>query len=64
MEEYKKLLRLLHKDRQYLWELNARLAFCTALRVSDILSLAWADNLQKSSMTKIEKKTFYDRILE
>ena len=21
MEEYKKLLRLLHKDRQYLWEL-------------------------------------------
>ena len=40
MEEYKKLLRLLHKDRQYLWELYARLAFCTALRVSDILSLA------------------------
>ena len=28
MEEYKKLLRLLHKDRQYLWELYARLAFC------------------------------------
>ena len=57
MEEYKKLLRLLHKDRQYLWELYARLAFCTALRVSDILSLAWADILHKGSLTKIEKKT-------
>ena len=57
MEEYKKLLRLLHKDRQYLWELYARLAFCTALRVSDVLSLAWADILHKGSLTKIEKKT-------
>lgn len=57
MEEYKKLLRLLHKDRQYLWELYARLAFCTALRVSDVLSLAWADILHKGSLIKIEKKT-------
>ena len=57
MEEYKKLLHLLHKDRQYLWELYARLAFCTALRVSDVLSLTWADILYKGSLTKIEKKT-------
>ncbi len=40
-----------------MWELYARLAFCTALRVSDILSLAWADILHKGSLTKIEKKT-------
>lgn len=33
MEDYKKLLYLLHKDRQYLWELYARLAFCTATGV-------------------------------
>ena len=56
MEEYKKLLRLLHKDRQYLWELYARLAFCTALRVSDVLSLAWADILHRSKLRrKLEK---------
>ena len=57
MEDYKKLLYLLHKDRQYLWELYARLAFCTALRVSDILSLTWSDILHKGSLTKSEKKT-------
>ena len=32
MEEYKKLLRLLHKDRQYLWELYARLHCTTSIR--------------------------------
>ena len=57
MEDYKKLLYLLHKDRQYLWELYARLAFCTALRVSDILPLTWSDILHKGSLTKSEKKT-------
>ena len=57
MEDYKKLLYLLHKDRQYLWELYARLAFCTALRVSDILHLTWSDILHKGSLTKSEKKT-------
>ena len=56
MEDYKKLLYLLHKDRQYLWELYARLAFCTALRVSDILPLTWSDILHKGSLTKSEKK--------
>ena len=57
MEDYKKLLYLLHKDRQYLWELYARLAFCSALRVSDILPLTWSDILHKGSLTKSEKKT-------
>ena len=57
MEDYKKLLYLLHKDRQYLWELYARLAFWTALRVSDILPLTWSDILHKGSLTKSEKKT-------
>ena len=57
MEDYKKLLYLLHKDRQYLWELYARLAFCTALRVSDILPLTLSDIQHKGSLTKSEKKT-------
>lgn len=57
MSEYKKLLKKLHDDKKYIWELYARIAFCTALRASDVLSLTWADILHKSSFTKIEKKT-------
>lgn len=57
MSEYKKLLKKLHDDKKYIWELYARLAFCTALRASDVLSLTWADILHKSSITKTEKKT-------
>ena len=57
MSEYKKLLKKLHDDKKYIWELYACLAFCTALRASDVLSLTWADILHKSSITKTEKKT-------
>lgn len=57
MEEFKKLLNCLHKDRKYIWELYARVSFCTALRASDVLSLTWADILNKSYLTKREQKT-------
>lgn len=57
MDELKKLLDKLHKDKQYIWELYARVSFCTALRASDVLSLTWADILNKGALTKTEKKT-------
>lgn len=57
MGEFKKLLKGLHHDKKYIWELYARISFCTALRASDVLSLTWADILHKSTFTKIEKKT-------
>jgi len=57
VKELKRLLDRLHKDKQYMWELYARVSFCTALRISDVLSLTWADILHKGSLTKTEKKT-------
>lgn len=57
MSEFKKLLKELHKDKKYLWELYARLSFCTALRCSDALSLTWHDILNRCSLTVTEKKT-------
>lgn len=55
--ELKRLLDRLHKDKKYMWELYVRVSFCTALRVSDVLSLTWADILHKSSLNKREQKT-------
>lgn len=55
--EFKKLLKNLHADKKYIWELYARISFCTALRASDVFSLTWADILHKCSLTKTEKKT-------
>lgn len=57
IEELKKLLNRLHKDKKYIWELYARVSFCTALRASDVLSLTWADILHKGSLAKKEQKT-------
>jgi integrase len=57
MKEFKKLLDKLHSDKQYVWELYARISFCTALRASDVLSLTWADILNRSYMVKTEQKT-------
>lgn len=55
--EFKKLLKELHKDKKYIWELYARLSFCTALRCSDVLSLTWHDIWNRCSLTVTEKKT-------
>lgn len=57
MSELKRLLDALHKDKQYIWELYARLSFSTALRASDVLSLTWADIINKRHLIKTEKKT-------
>lgn len=56
-DELKKLLKLLHKDKKYIWELYVRVSFCTALRVSDVLSLTWSDIINRTSLIKCEKKT-------
>lgn len=56
-DELKKLLEGLHQDKLYMWELYVRLSFCTALRVSDVLSLTWQDVLNKKYLVKTEKKT-------
>lgn len=55
--EYDRLLGRLHEDKEYLWELYARLSFCTACRVSDVLSLKWKDVLNQSLLVIVEQKT-------
>lgn len=55
--EYDRLLGRLHEDKEYLWELYARLSFCTACRVSDVLSLKWKDVLNQSILIIVEQKT-------
>lgn len=57
MDEYNKLIKGLHKDRAYLWELYVVLSFATALRSSDVRSLMWSDVLYRDSFVKTEKKT-------
>lgn len=55
--EYERLLECLHNDREFIWELYARLGFCTACRASDILNLRWRNILNMSEVVVIEKKT-------
>lgn len=55
--EYDRLLGRLHEDKEYLWEMYARLSFCTACRVSDVLSLKWKDVLNQSLLVIVEQKT-------
>lgn len=55
--EYTKLLEGLHKDKDYRWEMYARLSFCTACRASDVLKFKWNDILGKSSICVTEQKT-------
>lgn len=57
MDELKKLLNRLHRDKKYIWELYVRMSFYTALRASDVLSLTWAEILNRSYLVKTEKKT-------
>lgn len=39
IEDFKRLLECLSTDKKYWIELYCRVSFCTALRVSDVLSL-------------------------
>jgi len=55
--EYLKLVDGLHEDKEYFWELYARLSFCTACRASDVLQLRWVDVLDKTETVVLEKKT-------
>lgn len=56
-EEFMRLLDCLHKDKEYRWEMYARLSFCTACRASDTLKLKWGDVLGVSAITIVEQKT-------
>ena len=55
--EYEKLLEGFHKDKEYLWEMYARLSFCTACRASDVLKFRWVDVIDKDETTVQEQKT-------
>lgn len=55
--EYEKLLEKLHQDKNYFWELYARVSFCTACRAGDVLNLRWIDILDKDEATLVEQKT-------
>lgn len=55
--EYEKLLDGFHQDKEYLWEMYARLAFCTACRASDVLKFRWVDVIDKDETTVQEQKT-------
>lgn len=51
-DEYKRLLSCLDNDKKYFWETYAVLQFCTGLRVSDVLTLKWANVLGKGFYIK------------
>lgn len=61
--EYERLLSSLHKDGKFIWELYARLSFCTACRASDVLKFHWQDILGKQSCVIEEQKTKKARTL-
>lgn len=57
IEEFNRLCSCLHEDENYLWELFARVSYCTALRVSDVLTIMWKHILGKDELVITEKKT-------
>lgn len=60
--EFQRFLTLLGNDGEYIWELYARLSFCTACRSSDVRVLRWRDVLgDKLQVT--EKKTKKVRVI-
>lgn len=57
IDDYWRLVDGLHNESGYFGELFCRLAFCTALRGNDVLSLHWSDILGKEKATIREPKT-------
>lgn len=57
IDDYWRLVDGLHDDGDFFWELFCRVAFCTALRGNDVLSLHWSDILKKETVTILEPKT-------
>jgi len=55
--EYQRMVQCLHDHHKYLWELYARLAFCTACRAYDVLHLRWEQILSKKNTIIEEHKT-------
>lgn len=55
--DFVRLLSGLHEDGNYLWELYCCISFCTACRISDVLSMTWQDVLERDVLCKIEQKT-------
>lgn len=56
-KEYDKFLTGLRKDKEYIWEMYARLSFCTACRASDVLKFRWIDIVDKAEAVVQEQKT-------
>jgi integrase len=57
IEDFNRLTAGLHEDGFYTWELFCRIAFCAALRASDVLSLKWKHILNVDYIGKLEHKT-------
>ena len=57
IDEFNRLCECLNSDKNYFWELYVRVSYCTALRVSDTLSLTWKQILCKDELIKKEQKT-------
>lgn len=55
--EFKNLLNLLRADKEYIWELYARVSFYTACRSSDVLKMKWSTILDKEQTVVVETKT-------
>ncbi len=55
--EFMRLLECLHNDKEYRFEMFARLSFCTACRASDTLNMRWKDVLGETSLVIVEQKT-------
>lgn len=55
-EDFIRLLSGLHEDGNYLWELYCCISFCTACRISDVLTMTWQDVLEQNALCKIEQR--------
>lgn len=56
-DDFIRLLSGLHADGNYLWELYCCISFCTACRISDVLTMTWKEVLERDALYKMEQKT-------